>query len=202
MSQKTKIAIAVSGKGRSLENFLAGDYLFEVVAVICSNPKAGAIAIAKRHKLEIYNYDFKHPDAEDLNAWLRVRGVEWVALAGFLKIFPKLPSYAKRVTNIHPALLPHHGGQGMYGMKVHEAVCSAGDKQTGATIHFVSEKYDEGRIIAQARIDLKEASSPSEIANQVFALECELYPATLAKLILHELPLNDGQIWQYRSEKC
>lgn len=202
MNTKVKIAIAVSGKGRSLENFLKGDHPFTVAAVISSNSEAGAVQIAHAHKLPTYIYDFKNPNAKGLDSWLKSYDIVWVALAGFLKIFPALPSYANRVTNIHPALLPKHGGHGMYGMKVHESVCKAEDDVSGATIHFVNERYDEGAIIAQGRVAIAKASSPEAIAHQVFDLECELYPCVMAKLVTHELPLKDGQVWQYRSEKC
>lgn len=199
---KVKIAIAVSGKGRSLENFLRTSGLYEVAAVICSNPKAGAISIAERESLPLYAFDAKNPDSKGLETWLRQRGVEWIVLAGFLKVFPSLPSYENRVINIHPALLPKYGGHGMYGNRVHEAVLRAADPESGATIHFVNDRYDEGAIIAQGRVDLKDIESADEIGHRVFELECELYPRVLDKLIRQELPLHDGRIWLYRSEKC
>lgn len=195
--RKHKVAIAVSGKGRSLENFLRGQHAFEVAAVISSSPTAGAVDIARNRDLPLYLFDHKTPAAEQLNAWLAERGIEWVVLAGFLKIFPSLPSYKDRVINIHPALLPNYGGHGMYGMKVHDAVLAAKEVSSGATVHFVNERYDEGAMIAQARVDLSGATSSEEIARRVFDLECKLYPAVLNRLVTHQLPLPDGKVWQY-----
>ncbi|RZA14866.1 MAG: phosphoribosylglycinamide formyltransferase [Proteobacteria bacterium] len=195
---KVKVAIAVSGKGRSLENFLAGDYPFEVSAVITSNAKAGAVAIAQQHDLPLYIFDAKSPDPKGLEAWLKDHKIEWIALAGFLKIFPNLPAYASHVVNIHPALLPSYGGHGMYGMKVHEAIAAAKEAESGATIHFVNERYDEGAIIAQGKVNISSCVSADDIAHRVFELECKLYPVVLSRLVSGELPLPQPMIWQYQ----
>jgi phosphoribosylglycinamide formyltransferase-1 len=198
---KVRVAIGVSGKGRSLENFLAGDYPFEVAGVICSNPKAGAVAIATKHGLPLYAFDAKNPDPSRLEEWLQAHEIVWVALAGFLKIFPSLPLYAMRVVNIHPALLPAYGGHGMYGSRVHEAVAAANDEVSGATVHFVNERYDEGTIIAQGKVDISSCESADAIAQKVFDLECLLYPAVLSKLVRGELPLPKPAIWQYQESQ-
>ena len=149
LETKPKIAVAVSGKGRTLQNFLQGSYPFEVGAVISSSPKAAALAIAEKHGLPIFTGDFQTIDPRHLDEWLKQHGIAWIALAGFLKPFPPLPSFLNRVINIHPSLLPHYGGHGMYGMRVHEAVLAAKEPVSGATVHFVNERYDEGSIIAE-----------------------------------------------------
>ncbi len=200
MSPKVKVAIAVSGKGRSLENLLVGNHPFVVSAVICSNPKAGAVEIAKRESLPLYDFNAKELDSKDLEAWLVDLGVEWVALAGFLKVFPTLQKFENRVVNIHPALLPKYGGHGMYGMRVHEAVKSAGENLSGATIHFVNDRYDEGAIISQGIVAIEPGLDSHGIAEKVFAMECRLYPETLSRLVTGELPLIDNQIWQIKDQ--
>ncbi len=202
MNAKAKVAIAVSGKGRSLENLLKDQKSFEIAAVICSNPQAGAIAIASKHKLPVYDFRAKELDPLHLERWLNELGISWIALAGFLKVFPTLDSYQGRVVNIHPALLPKFGGHGMYGMRVHEAVKNANETLSGATIHFVNERYDEGAIISQGLVDLTGDMDTHTIADKVFAMECRLYPETLARLIQGELPLKDGQIWKIEGKSC
>lgn len=200
--QKRKVAIAVSGKGRSLENFLRVDGVYEVAAVICSSSKAGAVDVAERNRLPLFAFDAKNLDAQALNNWLLGLGIEWIVLAGFLKVFPSLPDYQNHVINIHPALLPKFGGHGMYGNRVHEAVLAAKDNVSGATVHFVNDRYDEGAIIAQGCVSLEGMNTADEIAHRVFTLECQLYPTVLNKLIKQELPLQNGRIWQYGSEQC
>jgi len=197
LSPKPKIAVAVSGQGRSLLNFLSGDYPFAVGAVICSNPKALALDIAREHGLPVYVDDFRSVDADALNRWLTEDSIALIALAGFLKPFPALADYRNRVINIHPSLLPQYGGHGMYGKRVHEAVISAQEAFTGATVHFVNERYDEGSIIAQARIATTGILTAEELAHQVFQLECALYPEVLTRLLKRELPLSEGRIWHF-----
>lgn len=199
--EKTRIAVAVSGGGRSLENFLAEqDAPFEIAAVISSNPNSRARLIAEEHGLPVYLFDSKSLNPNDLESWLLGLGVEWIALAGFLKIFPSMPSFEGKTVNIHPSLLPKFGGHGMYGLRVHTAVHAAHEKFSGATIHFVNERYDEGAIIAQGEVDVSMESSAEAIAAKVFALECRLYPLVLAKLVRGELPLTNGQTWLMKAE--
>jgi folate-dependent phosphoribosylglycinamide formyltransferase PurN len=110
-----------------------------------------------------------------------------VALAGFLKIYPVKPDWAKRVVNIHPALLPKFGGKGMYGDFVHAAVLNAGERASGCTVHFVDDHYDEGRILAQATVEVLAGDTPETLAARVFAAECRLYPDALARIVRGEL---------------
>jgi phosphoribosylglycinamide formyltransferase-1 len=201
LSPKTKIAVAVSGQGRSLRNLLKGDYPFEVGAVICSNPKALAIEVAKEFKVPIFLEDFKNVDSEALNKKLAELDIRWIILAGFLKPFPQLRSFENRVINIHPSLLPSYGGQGMYGIRVHEAVIAAKEPYSGATIHFVNEHYDEGSIIAQAQSDINGVLTAEELAHHIFELECEFYPAVIARLLTQELPLSEGRIWHFKKDE-
>lgn len=108
-----------------------------------------------------------------------------VVLAGFLLMIPPrmITRYEGRMVNIHPSLLPAYGGKGMYGMRVHEAVVAAGEKQSGITVHLVSERYDEGKILFQATTDLAPADTPADVARKVQALEQEYFPRVIAELI-------------------
>ncbi len=197
---KPKIAVAVSGQGRTLQNFLQTSLAFDVGAVIGSNSRAPALDLARKAALPIFIDDFKAVDPKTLNDWLIDQGISWIALAGFLRPFPLLSDFSNRVINIHPSLLPRYGGHGMYGIRVHAAVLAAREAFTGATVHFVNERYDEGSIIAQARTAIGTIQSAEELAAEVFALECEFYPEVLSRLLNHQLPLNEGRIWHFERD--
>lgn len=201
LNPKTKIAVAVSGQGRSLRNLLKEHYPFEVAAVICSSPKALGIEVANEYGIPVLLEDFKTVNAEELNGKLERLGVQWVILAGFLKTFPQLRSFENRVINIHPSLLPNYGGHGMYGIKVHEAVIAAKEPYSGATIHFVNEHYDEGSIIAQAQSGISGILSAQDLSHHIFELECEFYPEVIARLLTQELPLSEGRIWYFKKDE-
>ncbi|RYZ81161.1 MAG: phosphoribosylglycinamide formyltransferase [Proteobacteria bacterium] len=201
LKKKPKVAIAVSGKGRTLQNFLKGDHAFEVGAVIASNPKAKAVELAESVGLPLFVGDFNNDLAPSLDTWLVERDIQWITLAGFLKPFPTLTHFPNRVINIHPSLLPRFGGHGMYGMRVHEAVLAAQDTQSGATVHFVNERYDEGSIIAQAPLNILGLQTADAIAESIFALECIFYPEVLNRLIKNQLPLSEGRIWHFEKDQ-
>lgn len=191
----TPIAVAVSGGGRSLENFLrrerAGAERYRVAAVVASRPDCRGATLAAEAQIPVFIDNFSASRAPDLQArltaFLREHGVQWIALAGFLKPWPIAPAFENRIVNIHPALLPAFGGPGMYGDRVHAAVLKSGATETGATVHYVTERYDEGAVIAQARVPVLPGDDPHTLAARVFAAECELYPATLDRLIRGDL---------------
>jgi phosphoribosylglycinamide formyltransferase-1 len=110
--------------------------------------------------------------------------VDIIALAGYLRLIPEevVKAYRGRMFNIHPSLLPKHGGSGMYGIRVHEAVLAAGDRVTGATVHRVSEAYDEGEIIAAAEIEVLETDDAARLQDRVKQLEHRLYPEVLERI--------------------
>lgn len=202
MTRKARIAVAVSGGGRSLANFLArqktGAHAFEVVAVIASREDCGGVAIAREHGLPLFVEAFTAARLAEVGdrmyGWLAGLKVDYVALAGFLKLFPLDPKWSHRIVNIHPALLPKHGGKGMYGDRVHDAVIKAGDNVSGATVHFVDERYDEGAALAQITVPVKPGDDAHALAARVFAAECELYPWALDQLVAGKLPRPDGQV--------
>jgi phosphoribosylglycinamide formyltransferase-1 len=120
---------------------------------------------------------------------LRDVGIDFIVLAGFLWLVPPniLHTWAGRIVNIHPALLPKFGGKGMYGDRVHQAVIEAGEKETGISIHYVNEKYDDGQIIFQERFDILPEDTAESIAEKIHVLEHEHFPVVIEKLI-NEVP--------------
>jgi phosphoribosylglycinamide formyltransferase-1 len=137
-----------------------------------------------------------HPDPDRLDeailAALEKHEVNLIVLAGYMKkLGPRtLARYRGRVLNIHPALLPKFGGQGMYGTNVHEAVLASGDKETGATIHLVDEEYDRGKILAQKKIPLRPSDTAESIAERVLEVEHQLYVETLDRIASGDLKLE------------
>ncbi len=105
--------------------------------------------------------------------------VDLVVLAGYIKLLPIIPDFAGRVLNIHPALLPNHGGKGMYGEHVHNAVLAAGETESGCTVHLCDDEYDHGRILMQARVPVRADDTASTLSARVLAAEFELYPAAI-----------------------
>lgn len=199
-----RVAVAVSGGGRSLANFLArqrqGGATYEIAAVVSNKPTCGGVGIARDAKLPVFTDPFAADDAtvaDRLYAWLSAQRVGWIALAGFLKPWPLHAAWSGRVVNIHPALLPAFGGKGMYGDHVHRAVLASGLKATGATVHLVTERYDEGTILAQVQVPVLDGDDASTLAARVFAGETRLYPEVLERLVTggRDLPLQGGIPW-------
>jgi phosphoribosylglycinamide formyltransferase-1 len=161
--------------------------------VICNNSEAMALQRARAEGIPGYHISGKtHPgeaeDAEILRV-LRAHGVDTVILAGYMKkLGPQtLRAYRGRILNIHPALLPKHGGAGMYGKRVHEAVLAAGETVTGVSIHLVDERYDHGPILAQCEVPVLPGDTADSLAARVLVEEHRLYPETLQKV-------SDGRI--------
>lgn len=165
-------------------------------AVIISNNKdSGAIARAKAEGVPYYYLSGKtHPGPEELDeailsTFLHYQ-IDVIVLAGYMKKLgaKTLAHFRGRILNIHPALLPKFGGEGMWGIHVHEAVIAAGEKESGVSIHFVDENYDTGVIIAQTRVPVMPDDTPETLAARVLIQEHILYPATLQKIVSGEIP--------------
>jgi phosphoribosylglycinamide formyltransferase-1 len=179
-----KIAIMVGTKGRGsnmraiLEACKSGRIPAEVVLVIAPSEGAPAVALAREMGADvaILNPSDSHFGA-DLVAILEAEGVGLLCLAGFMRLIPEevVRFMPNRILNIHPALLPKFGGSGMYGMRVHEAVIASGEKESGCTVHFVNEKYDEGEILLQMTCPVKPDDTPEALAARVLELEHECY---------------------------
>jgi len=184
-----RISVFVSGHGSNLKAILNYPELKEKIVVkwvITDKPHCKALDIAKENNISSYCID-KGKIAEEyiyLTELFKKDNIELIVLAGFLKLLPTtfVNNFKKRIINIHPALLPSYGGKGMYGMNVHKAVFESGDRESGATIHFVDETYDTGFIIAQEKIDISQCSSPEEIAASVLNVEHQLLPEAIGKI--------------------
>lgn len=192
-----RIAVFISGNGTDLQSLIDashdGRLAGQIVWVVSSKEEVYGLTRAANAGIEsavVKMKDFDSPQAagEFLVQNLRQRQVEFVALAGFLKMLPVevLRAFPHRLVNIHPALLPQYGGKGMYGRKVHEAVIAAGDKQSGATVHLVDEVYDHGKILEQVFVPVLPTDTPDTLAARVLEAEHRLYPLALNKLIKGE----------------
>lgn len=210
-NEKSRIAVAVSGGGRSLENLVRKqqDHRYIVAGVISSRKDCKAVEFAQTQGLALFTADFSNAVSNtgsntlankvetDLFQWLETQNISLIALAGFLKKFPLRNSWNNRIINIHPALLPNYGGKGMYGDRVHKAVIAAKEKTSGATIHFVTEDYDDGNILARVKVSLDETENDKSLAEKVFEAECKLYPMAIDSLITGEIPLPNGSVKEY-----
>ncbi|WP_047548856.1 phosphoribosylglycinamide formyltransferase [Psychroserpens sp. Hel_I_66] len=184
-----RIVIFASGSGTNAENlikFFHNREYASVIQVLTNNPHAKVLDRAKKLDVSALSFNkiaFSKTD-EVLNV-LRNSKPDLIILAGFLWMFPKhiLNEFPTKVINIHPALLPKYGGKGMYGMHVHEAVVANKETETGITIHYVNEHYDEGAIIFQAKCAVLETDSAQDVADKVHELEMEHFPKVVDKLL-------------------
>lgn len=185
-----RIAIFASGSGTNAENiavFFQNHPEIKVVLTLTNNPQAGVISRMK--KLRIPCLVFSGSDlyySGNVMKILKDHRIDFIVLAGFLLKIPSslLQAFPWKIVNIHPALLPKYGGKGMYGMNVHEAVKVAGEKQTGITIHYLNENYDEGQIIFQAVCEINpETDTAESIAEKVHQLEYQHYPKIIEKIL-------------------
>jgi phosphoribosylglycinamide formyltransferase-1 len=192
--KKLRLGFLASGRGSNLQAILRAcqdGRLGAVPAIVISNnADSGALALARREALPAFHLSTRtHPDPAELDeaitAALQQHDVDLVVLAGYMKkIGPvTLRTYRHRILNIHPALLPKHGGQGMYGMAVHEAVISAGEKETGVTVHVVEEDYDSGMVLAQGRVPVHAGDTAATLAARVLEKEHVLYVEVLRGII-------------------
>lgn len=174
----------------------SGKLMATPAVVISNNGDSTAIARARAEGIPYYHMSGKtHPgsgelDEAILNVFLN-HSIDIIVLAGYMKkLGPKtLSRFQGRILNIHPALLPKFGGEGMYGMNVHKAVIAAGEKESGVTIHLVDAQYDTGPIIAQVRVPVLPDDTPETLAARVLQQEHLLYPETLQRIVAGELCL-------------
>lgn len=189
MNTSPRIAIFASGSGSNAQRiaeYFAGSGLLEIAAIYCNNPEAYVLERAKLLGIPsvLFNRnDFYHTTSvlDDL----KNRETDWIVLAGFLWLIPGsiLKAFPQRIINIHPALLPAYGGKGMFGMKVHQAVIANGEAESGITIHYVNEHYDEGNIIFQVRCPISKNDTPEMLAAKIHELEYEYFPVAIGKLV-------------------
>ena len=184
-----KIALFASGSGSNVQKI--AEYFqdkpeVKIVLILCNNPKAGVLERAKNLAIPSKVFDKKtFFDTREILDLLINHEVELVVLAGFLWKIPDylIAGFPKKMINIHPALLPKYGGKGMYGMHVHQAVYNAQEKESGITIHYVNDQYDEGEVIFQTHCELSPQDSPEEIAQKVQQLEHKYFPKVIEELL-------------------
>ena len=174
-----KLAVLLSGSGRTLDNFherIVEGTLAAEIQVVVSNV-AGVLGLEKAKR---YGYPafFAHDNAA-INAILANYDIDLIALAGYLKLYTPPETLSRAVLNIHPALIPSFCGAGFYGHHVHEAVKAKGCTVSGCTVHFANESYDQGPIVLQRCVALEDSDTPDDIAARVFAVECEVYPQAI-----------------------
>ncbi len=188
MTLPVPVAVFASGGGTNLQALLdheAGNEAYRVVAVIADRPDAGALDRAREAGRDASVINPKDRSQEEIGdeilRHLRDRDVRVIALAGYLRLIPAavVAAYPRRILNIHPALLPAFGGKGMYGARVHQAVVAEGAKVTGATVHYVDEKYDTGAMVAQWPVPVLPEDDADAVAARVLEVEHLLYPAVL-----------------------
>lgn len=194
---KMNIAVFASGAGSNAEkliHYFKNSGLASVTLVVCNKPGAGVLAIAEKEgtpSLLIEKEAFFRGDA--YVPYLKSKGIGFIVLAGFLWKIPValISAYPKRIVNIHPALLPKYGGKGMYGQYVHEAVLNAGEVESGITIHYVDEHYDNGDIIFQTACPVLSGDKPGDIAQRIHQLEHAHYPRVIEEILRKEVAIGN-----------
>ena len=189
MNDKIAIAIFASGKGTNADNIIS---YFEkiqnckVSLVVTDKEDAGVLSIAERHQVDSITVNKEErKDYQHCMRELEKRDIQYIVLAGYLKKIPEalIKQFPNKIINIHPALLPSYGGKGMYGKHVHEAVIANHEKQSGITIHFVDEHYDNGDIIFQAACEVSPEDTPESLASKVHELEYAHFPRVIHEVI-------------------
>ena len=196
-----KLAVFVSGRGSNLRAILNSPRLknlIEVRAVLSNKFNCAAFKIAEEFSIRTFALGNKDGEIkfESLSEFLKSLEIELIVLAGFLKKIPDdlISDFRNRIINIHPALLPSFGGKGMYGMNVHQAVFDSSAQVSGASVHFVDEIYDNGKIIAQRSIDISDVESADEIASRVLEIEHELLPFVIEKFAQNKIILLNDRV--------
>lgn len=186
-----RLTIFVSGRGSNLRAVLESPKLknlIDVKAVVGDKINCPAFEIAESHSIPVYSVGKKEGfiSFDELRTILIDLKIDLIVLAGFLKLIPEnfVKAFQNKIINIHPALLPSFGGAGMYGINVHRAVFESSAQVSGASVHFVDETYDTGKIIAQRCVDISDVKSPEEIAERVLRIEHQILPEVIEKIAL------------------
>ena len=187
--ESVHVAVFASGAGSNTQKIV--DYFrnhnsIKISLIVCNKPEAGVLHIADKENIPalLINREKFFNDDAYLDV-LKKTKIDFIVLAGFLWKIPLLliQAYPYKIINIHPALLPEHGGKNMYGNHVHEAVIASGSKESGITIHYVDEHYDNGDILFQAKCTVDENETPETLAQKIHLLEYENYPPIIEGVI-------------------
>lgn len=185
------IAIFASGAGSNAQKVIdhfRNSKMVRIALIACNKPGAGVLGIAEKEHIPVLLIEkeafFRGNGYVDE---LKAAGIDFIVLAGFLWKVPATltAAYPNRMVNIHPALLPRYGGKGMYGMHVHEAIIAAGERESGITIHYVDNVYDNGDIIFQATCAIEPGDTPDMLAQKVHQLEHAHYPRIIEQVLQH-----------------
>lgn len=192
MNTTYKLAIFASGSGTNAEaimNHFANHDSIVVSKIFSNNADAFVLERAKKFNIPTTVFNKQELRSEEFLNRLIKEGFDLIILAGFMWLVPGriVSAFENRIINIHPALLPAYGGKGMYGHFVHEAVLVNKEKESGISIHFVNEKYDEGDIIFQAKCPVEESDTPDSLANRIHKLEHQHYPEIIEKICLEKV---------------
>lgn len=183
-----KVLLFASGAGSNVENiiqYFKNNPEISIVGIFTNNPKAKVLEIAEKHHVPTLIFNKEELSGGFVLGKIMNLQPDLIVLAGFLWKFPEhiIAEYPNRIINIHPALLPKYGGKGMYGMKVHQAVLENNEKETGITIHYVNEHYDEGEFIFQKKVVIDDCETPNEIVARVQKLEHIHFPLVIEKIL-------------------
>jgi phosphoribosylglycinamide formyltransferase-1 len=181
-----RLAVFLSGSGRTLLNLITCTQqgsLPATIALVVANKETAGTGHARAHNIPTIILP-GHPAADSILSLVSTHHIDYIILAGYLKKMPVPPSLRGRILNIHPSLLPRHGGPGMYGDRVHTAVIASGDTISGCTIHQVTDEYDQGHIILQRTCPVLPGDDAHTLAARVFEQECIAYPEAIAKHIV------------------
>ena len=183
------IAIFASGSGTNAQKIMehfASNSEVKVRLVLVNNPEAGVIQRAAKFDVPVRVFNRAEFSKSDvIVAVLKENNIDLVVLAGFLWLVPQnmVSAFPNAIINIHPALLPNYGGKGMYGDNVHKAVVASGDTESGITIHYVNEHYDDGAIIAQFKCGVSPTDTPDSLASNIHKLEHQHFPTVIENVL-------------------
>ena len=183
-----KILLFASGTGSNVENIIQhfkNHHDIIVVGIYTNNPNAKVLDKAKNHNVP--TLIFNREQLTDGFVFDKIAELkpDLIVLAGFLWKMPEeiVSAYPNKIINIHPALLPKYGGKGMYGIKVHQTILENKEKETGITIHYVNEDYDEGEFIFQEKVAIEDCKTPEEVADKIHELEHKYFPIIIEKIL-------------------
>ena len=203
MANPLRLGVLISGSGRTMVNFaerIADGTLNATIAIVIAS-RADVAGVERARGLDLPTVivprkQFADVDSfsDAISAELDRAGVDLVTMAGFLSLYKIPDRYRWKVLNIHPALLPKFGGQGMYGHKVHEAVLAAGEKESGCTVHFADNAYDRGPILLQRSCPVLPGDSPDSLADRVFEQELIAYPEAINLIAVGRVKVENGKV--------
>ena len=193
------IAVFASGEGSNAENlfhYFSTSGKVKIKLVVTNKEESGVVKKAEKHRknIQIISKQTLEKYGEQFIEFLKSEKVDLIVLAGFLLKIPTalVAAFPNKIVNLHPSLLPKFGGKGMYGMNVHQAVITSGEKESGITVHYVNEKYDEGEIILQKKCVVEIFDTPETLAEKIKKLEHEYFPIAVQTIVEKLIDLKEN----------